>query len=206
MKKIMLSLALVMGLGLTHIHAQDAKKVSFGVKADANMSYFILSDLDNLKSNMNIGASLGGFVKIDLHENFALQPELLFHYKSSEMKMSGQKTDYEYWGMEVPIYAVGQWKTGGNGRFYAGVGPYVGLGFDAKYKKGDIDLYKKGANDESVMRRWDFGAGALVGYEFACGIQINAGYKIGFLDMMDAGRDNASMNTSTISLGIGYRF
>ncbi|KAA6312159.1 hypothetical protein EZS27_036858 [termite gut metagenome] len=202
MKKIVVTLAVIFGLSITQSNAQS---ISGGIKADANLSNFLLSDMNNVESNMKFGASLGGFMKIDFSETFALQPELLFHYKSSEMKLGGGATDYEYWSAEIPIYAMGQF-TAGNGRFYVGIGPYVGLGFSAKYKTGDIDLYEKNDNDESAMNRWDFGGGAIVGYEFGGGIQINASYKIGFLDMMDAGRDNASMNTNTISLGIGYRF
>ena len=203
MKKIVLTLAVIFGLGIAQSNAQS---ISYGVKADANMSNFLLTDMDNVESNLKIGASLGGFMKLDLHQNFAIQPELLFHYKSSEMKLGTGKTDYEYFGVEIPIYAMGQWKAGETGRFYVGVGPYVGFGFDAKYKTGDIDLYEKNSNDKAVMNRFDFGAGAQVGYEFGCGIQINAGYKIGFIDALDAGKDDATMLPQTISLGIGYRF
>jgi hypothetical protein len=170
-----------------------------------NLSNHILTNMDHAESRMNAGASLGGFMKWDITDNFALQPELLFHYKNSVYETTGlSDRNYEYWGMEIPVYALGQWRAG-NGRFYAGAGPYLGLGFSNKSYPGDLDLYEE-FGGESVMRRWDFGAGALVGYEFACRVQVNAGYKIGFLDMMDAGRDNASMNTSTLSVGVGYRF
>lgn len=204
MKKIVLGLAVLLGLGFTQVNAQT---ISGGVKANANMSNFFLSDLVG-ESTMKVGASLGGFVKMEFTENFALQPELMFHYKSSEMKnLFGEgKSDYEYWGMEIPIYAVGQMQLG-TGKGYIGVGPYVGLGFDAKYKKGDVDLYKKdNATDKSAMNRWDFGVGAILGYEFNNGVMINAGYQIGLIDNLDAMKDDASMRTQTVSLGIGYRF
>ena len=35
--------------------------------------------------------------------------------------------------MQLPVYAIGQTELG-NGRFYGGVGPFVGFGFDAKRK------------------------------------------------------------------------
>ena len=85
------------------------------------------------------------------------------------------------------------------------MGPYLGLGFDARYKDADVDLYKK-VNDEADMNRWDFGLGILVGYEFINGIQVNAGYQLGLVDQLDALKDDASMRTQTVSLGIGYRF
>ena len=151
MKKIVFTLAIILGLG--SVGQLSAQNVSFGVKADANMSNFLLSDMDNSKSKMNVGASLGGFAKIDFHENFALQPELLFHYKASEMeeKITNIKTDYEYWGAEIPVYALYQTNLVNGSRFYAGLGPYVGFGFDATGKTGSVetDLYKKGHNDKN---------------------------------------------------------
>jgi len=202
MKKIFLSLAVVV-LGLTQVSAQS---FSGGVKADANMSNFILSDFNLTESNMGFGASLGGFLKYEVAEHFAIQPELLFHYKTSTTEILNFDNDFRYFGAEIPVYALGQWSAG-SGKCYIGVGPYIGLGFSAKYDNTDTDLYEKNdITDESSLRRFDFGFGAMLGYEFDNGIQINAAYKIGVIDVMDAGRDNASMLPQTINLGVGYRF
>ncbi len=203
MKKIVLTVAVVLGLGLTQVNAQV---ISGGIKANANMSNFLLSDMGSTESNMKVGASLGGFMKMEFSENFALQPELLFHYKSSEMKLGSNKTDYEYWGAEIPIYAVGQMAMG-NGKGFIGVGPYVGFGIDAKYKTGDMDLYEKDkVTDKAYLNRWDFGVGVMLGYEFNNGFLVNAGYQMGLIDNLDANKDNATMRNQTISLGVGYKF
>lgn len=203
MKKVMIAVTLMLSLGFTQMNGQS---VSFGAKAEANMSNFILSDLSSYDSKLGFGATLGGFAKIDFTDHFALQPELLFHFKSSTTEISKTDYDYRYWGAEIPVYALGQWNCG-SGRFYAGVGPYAALGFSAKYDNKDINLYKKeSTTDKSVLRRFDFGFGVTVGYEFSNRLQINAGYKIGVLDVMDAGRKDASMLPQTINLGLGYRF
>ncbi|MDL2319556.1 PorT family protein [Alistipes sp. OttesenSCG-928-B03] len=198
MKKAMLGLMLILGLGATQANAQS---VSFGVKAEANLSNFILSDMSGVESKMGVGATVGGFAKFDITQNFAIQPELLFHFQASKTEAGSIKRPYEYWGMEIPVYAMGQWTNRSNGRFYAGVGPYIGVGFDAKYFKPETKLYK---ND--VLQPWDFGFGAQVGYEFANGIQINGGYKIGVIDALDTGKDDATMLPQRISLGVGFRF
>ncbi len=203
MKKVMIAVSMMLGIGLAQVSAQN---VSFGVKAEANTSNFILSDLDPVESKLGFGASLGGFAKFDLTENFAVQPELLFHFKNSTTESGNDEDNFHYWGAEIPVYALGQWNCG-NGKFLAGVGPYVALGFNAEYDDSDFDLYEEiGNTDESTLRRFDFGFGATLGYEFGNGIQINAGYKLGVLDAMDAGRNDASMLPQTISLGLGYRF
>lgn len=198
MKKVVLGIILILGVG---IHQVEAQTVSYGVKANGNLSNFILDDMKGVSSNMGFGASLGSFVKFDVMEHFAIQPELFIHYQSSELKEAGKKRDYEYWGIEAPVYAMGQWKTGSNDRFYVGAGPYVGYGFSSKLKSPELNLYKKDKH-----QHWDLGIGALIGYEFSNHIQINASYKIGFLDALDEGKKHATMLPQRISLGVGYRF
>lgn len=207
MKKIYLAcLSLLMTAGLVKVNAQSP--ISYGVKAELNMSNFFLSDLDNYSSRMKAGPNLGGFMKIDLHENFAIQPELSFFYRTSKIKKEGAKNDnFEQWGMQIPIYAIGQTNLG-NGRFYGGVGPFVGLGFDAKRKIKDadnIDLYKK-VNGDKEMNRWDFGFGALLGYELNNKFQINAAYQVGVINQLDRLKDDAKLRSQVVSLGLGYRF
>lgn len=201
-KMVLVCLSVLMTTGLVTVNAQTP--ISYGVKAEANMSNFLLSDLDNQSSTMKLGPTLGGFMNIGLHENFSIQPEVMFFYRNSKMETGTAEDDFRQWGMQVPVYFLGQTYTN-SGKFYAGVGPYLGLGFDARYKDADINLYKK-VNDEADMNRWDFGLGALVGYEFQNGIQINAGYQLGLVDQLDALKDDASKRTQTVSLGVGYRF
>jgi len=207
MKKIYLAcLSLLMTAGLVKVNAQSP--ISYGVKAELNMSNFFLSDLGNYSSRMKAGPNLGGFMKIDLHENFAIQPELSFFYRTSKIKKEGAKNDnFEQWGMQIPIYAIGQTNLG-NGRFYGGVGPFVGLGFDAKRKiknADNIDLYKKVDGDKE-MNRWDFGFGALLGYELNNKFQINATYQVGVTNQLDRLKDDAKLRSQVVSLGLGYRF
>lgn len=197
MKKVFMGLLVVLGLGVTQANAQ----ISGGIKAEANMSNFILSDMPATSSKLGFGASLGGFVKFDISKNFAIQPELLFHFQNSQMEFARFDNDYQYWGVELPVYAMGQWDMGSNSRLYAGVGPYIGVGFDAKYKDPEVKLYS-----DDVLQPIDFGFGAQIGYEFGNGIQVNAGYKIGVIDALDKGSDNATMLPQRISLGVGYRF
>lgn len=197
MKKFFLATALIIGLGFMQVNAQ----VNFGIKAEANLSNFLLTDMAGAESNFGVGASLGAFTEFEFGEHFALQPELLFHYKTSELK-DGASIDYQYFGAEIPIYAVGKVNLGA-GKAYLGAGPYFGVGFDAKYKAGgsDINLYK-----DKVLQRFDLGAGVMLGYEFGFGLQINAGYKMGFFDAVDAESDIVTMRNEAISLGLAYKF
>jgi outer membrane protein W len=199
MKKIVFSVILMLGIGFTQLNAQSP---SFGVKADANFSNFAIRHGEGLKSKAKAGVSLGVFMRSDVTENFAIQPELLFHYKSSDSHVAKFSPHFQYWGLEVPVYALGQWHTGNTGRFYAGAGPYLGVGLKSRMEiDKKADLFK---NKE--MQRLDVGAGLLVGYEFASGLQVNAGYKRGFLNALDKDRGNVKMFPQTVSVGLGYRF
>ena len=175
-------------------------KVSFGLKANALMSNFFLKDMAGVQSNMGVGFSTGAFMKIE-SDYFALQYELLLHYKASELENQA-KADYKQWGLELPLYLMGQIFTG-PGKIFIGAGPYVGYGLDAKQSPGDIDLYQK---DKAIMHRWDFGLGAILGYEFGNGISLNLNYQAGLINRLSAEKDNMSMKNQTLSVGVGYKF
>ena len=180
---------------------------SFGVKANANMSDFIIRDVDDYQSNGKFGASAGIFLKLE-SRGFALQYELALRYRSCGVENNAEhtKTDYQYWGLELPIYLMGQINAG-QGKFFIGAGPYLGFGLDATRTPGNVDLYKKDkTTGKSIMHRWDFGLGAIAGYEFKNGIIINGSYQAGFINALSAEKDAMTMKCRMVSLGIGYKF
>ena len=128
MKRIILSAALVVGLGVAQVSAQN---VTGGLKVEANTSNFILSDMDGMKSKLGFGVTAGGFGTIEFSDNFVFRPEVLLHFKNSVMenKTIGTETDFQYFGVEIPLYAVGQFNIF-NGKGFVGLGPYVGFGID----------------------------------------------------------------------------
>jgi len=132
MKKVVLSVAVVLGLGLSTAKAQG---VLGGIKLDATLSNFVLSDLDGVESKFGAGVSVGGYTKMEITEHFALQPEILLHYKNSKMEVKSPKseTDYQFFDVELPVYAVGQMSFG-SGKGFFGAGPFVGFAIDARYK------------------------------------------------------------------------
>jgi hypothetical protein len=154
---------------------------------------------------MKVGPNLGGFMNIELTDNFAIQPELMFFYRTSKAEMGPAEDTFKQWGMQLPVYALGQTEVG-TGKFYGGVGPFVGLGFDSRFKDADVNLYDEVAG-KTPMQRWDFGLGILLGYELDNGVQFNAGYQFGFVNQIDdIAIGDAKARTQTVNVGIGYRF
>ena len=180
---------------------------SFGIKASAGISDFVIRDMENCQSNSKFGASAGIFLKLE-SRSFALQYELALRYRTCELEntVNHTQTDYQYWGLELLIYLTGQIKAG-SGKVFIGAGPCVSLGLDAKQTAGNVDLYKKDKTTcTSIMHRWDFGLGAMAGYEFNNGISFFAGYQAGLINQLSAEKNEMTMKNQTIGLGIGYKF
>src|SRR5690554_3138871 len=107
MKKMFLAcLSLLMATGMVTLNAQTP--ISYGVKAEANMSNFLLSDLDDQSSTMRLGPTLGGFMNIGVHPNFSIQPEVMFYYRTSKMEVDATEDNFKQWGMHIPVYFLGQ--------------------------------------------------------------------------------------------------
>ncbi|MFV0469421.1 MAG: porin family protein [Dysgonomonas sp.] len=216
MKKMILIVIAIMEVSISYLQGQDNKnqqiqalKPSWGLKAEANMSNFFISGTSILDSKVKIGGTFGGFLHLELTDHFVLQGELLYHYKTSKLNRDDLNGDFRYWGMEIPIYAIYQKKIGGGKRIYTGIGLYSEFGLSANlYRNGEkINLYEKDqSTDISTMRDNNIGFGFIGGYEFANGVQINLGYKIGVTNILDANSYSFSLLPSTISMGIGYHF
>ncbi|MCD7973621.1 MAG: PorT family protein [Candidatus Azobacteroides sp.] len=188
---------------------EDKLKVSWGVKAEENLSHFIISGMPQGKSRMRTGATIGGMVQLDITGQFAIQGELLWHYKTSELSRGNLKGDYHYWGMEIPVYVVYKIDIKNDYMMYIGLGPYSEFGFSAKLKReGEtINLYSKDEEkDISAMHDTNSGFGFLIGYEFPFGLQINGSYKISITNVLDDNTNTIKLHPATLSIGIGYRF
>lgn len=195
------------------LQAQDKTpitvKTTWGLKTETNLSGFIISGTSEVSSKMKAGVSAGGFVNFEFTRHWVLQSELIFHHRTSAMDRQQLPGSYWFWGVEVPIYAIYQYKLPKENRIYIGMGPYGEFGFDAQLKRVDkkMDLYAKdGITELSAMKDSDVGFGILLGYEFACGIQLNAGYKLGVANILDNNSSSFTMLPQAVSLGIGYRF
>ena len=207
MKKFGLALAIAGVLGFTQVNAQGIVKSRLygGPKVEANVSNFFLSDMPGAESKMNAGVSAGGFLGFRVSKHFAIQEELMVHYKNSSLKQGGVEGDFETWSADMSIYAMGTWNVGSN-RIMVGIGPSIEYSLDGKYKSGgrEIDLFKKGDDGQTPFKQYNVAAAITAGYELKCGLQFNASYKIGLMNALDSWE--GKMLPSTISLGVAYRF
>lgn len=202
-KQIKLSLLALGVIIMTSISVSAQNKASVGLKAEANSTFYKF-DTETAFSNSSpdYGGGAGLFFKYEFKKWFALQSDLMLHYRNSEMtdKLTDEKTKLESYDLELPVYAIFQANTGA-GKFFVGLGPYMGYGIKAT--NGETDMYEKDLTGKAPMRKLKYGAAAIVGYDFGH-FQINASYisrnGIGVMT------DTSPLRPESISLGIGFSF
>nr|WP_315035139.1 porin family protein [uncultured Chryseobacterium sp.] len=199
-KSVILSIVATTTFLMGSVRLQAQNKMSLGLKGGVNSTFYKYdSGSDYSKSSPELGASVGGFLKYDFGQWFALQTDLMIHYRNSEMenKLTAEKSKLESYDLEVPLYGVFQFKVG-PGKAFFGIGPYIGYGLSAK--AGNLDMYSKNAEGESLMKKLNYGAATMLGYDWGH-FQINASY----ISQNGSGSiNNSSLRRQTFGLGIGY--
>ncbi|MCD7972193.1 MAG: PorT family protein [Candidatus Azobacteroides sp.] len=201
MKKIILSTVILCSTFCMTAQNTSAT-TSFGVKVNGNLTNVKLTDIPQSGSSFKPGASVSGFAKIEFNEHFALQPELQLTYTEGKNNVNNERIKFKYAGIEVPVYAIGQFSAG-SGKVFIGVGPHIGYGLSVD--SGKEKLPESAPDKHKIdLDHWYMGGSSMIGYEFRNKISVSAGYQMGF-DLSSSGK-SSTVKTQTINLGIGYRF
>lgn len=213
MKRLLIICLIVAGYFQT-LYAQEEEKVhtmivSGGPMVEINLSGFAHSGYENGQSDMKLGLTVGGFLNLRVSSHFSVQGELSLTHKHSDFGWQGGSGCYRYWGMEIPVYAMYHHTLHSGGHIYIGIGPYTNLGFDATFDgvTGKLDLYEKDADTGlPPIKPSDTGFGIKVGYEFPCGLQLNASYKQSVSNLTDPNSSHVKMHPQILSLGLAWHF
>ncbi len=227
MKKIFLLIALVGGFAATQVSAQQ-QPVRFGVKAGLNLaewqgdavnsanSLFDMTD-GAVSSTMREGFHVGGYITIPIVKGFEIEPGLQYSQKGTRvtglLAVPIEQIDFlnarvtltnkaEY--IDLPVLAKVYVGEG----FHIYAGPQVSylvsnkiraragvLGFNALNREWDM---------KSGFREFDVAVAGGVGYRFASGLNMSAGYDYG-LSSVDERRSFNTFNR-VIKASIGYTF
>lgn len=195
------------------VHAGDGTsrlEISCGVKAEANMSGIIKTGSEKLETSMRPGVSAGGFLNLQVSSHFSVQADFLLHYKNSILEQNATRGHNVYFGGEIPLYFLYHFQLAPlSGRWSVGGGPFTEFGFKSSitYNGKTMDMYKiDEASGYPIFRDSNSGFAVLVGYEFPCGLQLNAGYKVGVSSLVDADQRVVALRPHTVSVGVAYRF
>lgn len=186
------------------LSAQD-NPISIGFKAGTSVSNYRLSgNMEGCTSKIGVGGSVGGFIKYDINQNFALQSGLDIYYQTSKLETIADNTSNKIksLGVEIPLYGVLQGALG-SGKAFIGAGPYVGYGIITK--ANGVSLFKNSDSaGRPAMNRFDYGVGGIIGYDFDRNWQVNATYQFGFANLHKA--KGGAMKNQTASIGLAYKF
>ncbi len=157
--------------------AAGAQEMKFGVKAGLNNSNFT-GDAD---TDAATSFYVGGLVDFTVSEKFHVQPELLYSVEGAD------KASVSY--LRVPVMA----------KYYV----MEGLSLQA----GPEFAFKIGAEDDltdDLVKSLDYGLGIGAGYELTSGLFFDARYNLGLANISES--DLVDIGTSSIQIGLGYRF
>ena len=188
------------------------KKITFALIAGLQQNSLLLHQksegLAGTLSFVGIGFNVGGTINISVGNNFSVRPQLLFSSKSTSFT---EKNKFNLLTVDLPIHFLYQQQN-----FYMGIGPNIAYGISADHtttvnEEEKYDLYTDDASPLiNKYKRLEVSASLLMGYEFKNGISVNTSYCRGLSNMMVAKDDPNftidKINTSILSIGIGYSF
>lgn len=179
MKKIILTMAAVFAVSFAN--AQDKKggssDMKFGVKAGLNNSNYT-GDAD---SDAATSFYVGGLVDFAVSEKFHVQPELLYSVEGAD--------EDSMTFLRLPIMA----------KYYVADGFSLQAGPEFAFKiAAENDL------TDEFSKSLDYGLGLGAGYELESGLFFDARYNLGLANISDV--DGFDVGTSSIQVGLGYRF
>lgn len=193
MKKL-LFLAVLVATG-SILHAQETR---FGVKAGASFANWAVEVGGEKEEDYKnrVGFQIGFLADVPISSSISFQPQFNFTSKGSAEEHDGHLDKIVVNAIDIPLNLVFK-----SSSFFAGIGPNLGINLAASVKEeGESEEITIG-NDPGNLKRMDFGANVMVGYEFKNGLFISAQYTPGFVNLSPDNGVTARSNFGGVSLG-----
>jgi hypothetical protein len=204
-------------------------QVNWGLQAHGNLARTSISGegTEAFKKSANIGFGAGVIADANLGSQLSLRTSLNLLQKGGKLSFNGggEGDDFlpsidasnKLFYAELPVNLVYNVNLS-SGKLFFGAGPSLGYGlfgkakvtytnpFDPSEKETEeTDAFKKEDDGGAGMKRFDFSANAIAGYQFNNGLFINAGYLLGFGNLVDS-EDGESMKNRGLQLTVGFLF
>jgi len=228
-KKLMVSGLVLLSFFVSSVYAQKSTAILRGGVNFANVSTNSDGDIDDAKTLTSFNVGIIG--DLNLTPFFAIQPGILFTGKGTKTQSGTEGSANWYratsnpYYIEVPVNLVFKTPTGPV-KFFAGAGPYLGIGIAGKNKvkgailgtsfssENSIDFSNDDPstlNEEEgagfgIMKRFDYGLNGLAGIETK-NIVISANYGLGLAKLQsgsNSGEDNNNKHR-VFSLNLGFK-
>lgn len=232
MKAKILALGAVISLGFgSSVFAQSG----LTVKAGINLANVSVTDNGRVNdANALTSFQVGVTGDVHLGGPMYLQPGIFYTGKGSKVQ-NGDPSSYPYYKatsnpkyIEVPLNVVFKAPIGGETKFFAGAGPYLGVGINGKNKvegkniigvgfksESDIEFsdddpttlsYEEGAG-LGIVKRFDYGLNGIAGIE-ARTVVLSVGYGLGLAKLQSGGNNSEDHNNKhrVLSFTLGFKF
>lgn len=234
MKKMMILLGSTMTLA-TAATAQIRIAPEIGVNFASQHGSFkneFTSGEEKFKGGIKLGIKAGANVNIPLGNYLMLQPGLFYSIKGVKqgaeqniengfyLASTKENTTLHY--AELPVNLQYNFNDPNEGRFFIGLGGYIGMAFSGKTiingsetagpitVSADTTMSLKFGNDypSNNMRRFEFGAQANAGYQLRSGIFFRVMYQYGISNLVPQGNrpagDESTRHSTNLTASIGY--
>ena len=199
MKKLLLTLTILLSAGLLVNQAQAQSNTGFGIRGGVNFANF--NDIDgDTESRTGL---MGGIYTSFLIPNspVAIQPEVLYTQKGAESGDNTFELDY----IEIPVLARFDFITDGGITPHVYFGPYLGFNVSAEYDGNNDDDPIFGdaeTNIEDQVNSTDVGVVVGGGLDFG---RVNLGvrYGAGLTEVFEDG-GSAKNGVFSVIAGIGF--
>ncbi len=195
MKKVLLAIAVVIGLGV------NAQSVKYGVKAGLNVANASNLGDDEFKFDSRVAYHVGAIVEIGLTKQFAVQPEVLFSVQGARKKEGGMTATFNSNYVNVPVMAKYYIIDG----LSLEAGPQIGFLTTAKFEV-------EGAGDESgtvdvkdELKKVDFGLNFGTSYNYQ-NFNLGVRYNLGLTDIAKEREGGDAIKNGVFQVSLGYFF
>lgn len=179
------------------------------------------------------GFKLGGVLDVGFNDHFSLQPGLFLttnsgsesnydKYFSTGAGLPTSDHDYRRYHvtyLQLPVYALYKTADEYSDRFFAGLGPYLGVAVGGRFEQeytntlNGVEIPKRydkaiaiGYDRKDEIGRYDFGLQATVGYETLFGLYFRAFYGYGLLNVAPNPDSENAFHNSVGGITVGFFF
>jgi hypothetical protein len=224
MKKIMLLAACTTMFTAANAQISFAPEVGLNL-ANMHSKYKDASGSDQkLDDGIKLGAKAGINVNIPVADRVVIQPGIFYSTKGMKSEEDNETHNVTLHTIDVPVNIQYMFNDPSEGRFFVGVGPYLGVFISGKdiyagvpngttTTSGTTDF--KFGNDypSNDLRRFDVGGQANVGYLLRSGLFFRGTYQQSFTNLTPQGNQpdyaqaaNFRTRPTVITISIGKQF
>lgn len=184
------------------LHAQSENVTTeFGIKGGLNMSNLYKNDADD--KNVLFGFNAGLYATLPISDFVAIQPELLFTTRGSELEYDNpgdnQKIKFKLNYIELPLLV----RANITKNFNIHAGGYASYLVSSKVT-GEGPLEFENEFDTDDFNKFDAGLAAGIGVDFNP-LSVGLRYNYGLTTIVKDGDNSSDFKNSNLSLYLSYR-